>query len=315
MTTSLTIKGKKPFPFMAYKWPFLLVSIFFMVASLYFIGTKGLNFGIDFLGGTKIIYQFKTTQNAEEIRKILEPLNLGDVQVIDFGVATQNQKMVRAKNIEGRNLAEEISGAIFSKFTSDQVSVLSQEVIGPKVGKDLQQKAFMSVLLTCGLILIYIGFRFDFLFAPGAIIALIHDVLISAGFFAFFGFEFNQPILAGLLTILGYSINDTIVIYDRVRENISRLPRSVPTVDIIDISVTETMGRTIVTSLTVFLTVLVMYLFGGSSLHDFAFCLLVGVIFGTYSTVFIASPTYVWLQKMFPNKGLKISEASNKTVA
>ncbi len=298
---------------MKLKWPFLFVSIFFMAASVWQITTKGLNYGIDFRGGTKIVYKFAPDVTTDAVRGVVDSLNLGDVQVISFGGdASLNQLMIRAKYMEDKNVFDEINGKLIATFGADKVTMLTQEMVGPKVGDDLRHKAFLSVLITCVLILIYIGFRFDFLFAPGAIIALIHDVLISVGFFAFFGKEFNLPILAALLTILGYSINDTIVIYDRVRENIGRLPKWATTSDVIDVSVTETMSRTIVTSLTVFLTVLVMYFMGGGVLHDFSFCLIVGVVFGTYSTVFIASPVYMWLQQLFPNRGLKITEAPKK---
>ncbi len=291
---------------MKYKWPFLLVSIFFVCASLYEITVKGFNYGVDFIGGTKIVYSFQDKVAAKDIREATEGLDLGDVQVVQFGGdPAQNQYMLRTKYIEGKNVSDILTGAITQKFGADKVSVLSQEVVGPTVGRDLQIKGIWAVILTCVLILIYVGFRFDAMFAPGGVIALIHDVVVCAGVFAFLGKEFNLPILAALLTILGYSINDTIVIYDRVRENITRLPKSATTVEIIDISVTETMSRTIVTSLTVFFVLLVIFLFGGSVLHDFAFCMLIGVVFGSYSTIFIASPVYVWMQQLFPHRGMK----------
>ena len=305
-----TCTGKKPYPFMKVKWLFITISVFFMAMSIYEIGVKGINFGVDFKGGTKVIYDFKSDVNVEDIRQATEKLNVGDVQVIRFGNdPANNQFMLRAKYIEGQEVEKQLNKVIIDTFGKDNLTVLSQEVVGPKVGADLKKKGMMSVIFACLLIMVYIGFRFDFLFAPGAIAALTHDILISVGFFAFFGKEFNLPILAALLTILGYSINDTIVIYDRIRENIGRLPKRTSPVGIVNVSVTETMRRTLVTSITILLVVVVLFYLGGGVLHDFAFCLMIGIIFGTYSSIFIASPIYLLFQKLFPKRGIKITEA------
>jgi len=305
-----TCTGKKPFPFMRYKWFFIFISLIFVSLSARELYVNGLNLGVDFKGGTKILYQFSEPTSIDKIRRLTDSLGIGNVQVIRFGNdSSQTQYLVRAKYIANKDVSALLNNKIKEAFASQNVLVLSQEVVGPKVGHDLQKKGYMSVLLACLLILCYIGFRFDFLFSPGAIIALAHDILISIGFFAFFGKEFNLPILAALLTILGYSINDTIVIYDRIRENIGRLSRKTATVDVIDISITETLRRTIVTSLTVLFVVVTLFFIGGGVLHDFAFCLIVGTIFGTYSSVFIASPIYLALQKLFPTKGIKVTEA------
>lgn len=306
ITELKTCRGKKPFPFMKYKWPFLVTSIFFVGMSLYFITVKGLNYSVEFKGGTKIVMDFQEGIGVKEIREATDTALVGDVQVVQFGGdSKQNQYMLRAKYVEGKDEAALLIAALTTKFGAENVTVLSQEVVGPTVGKDLRQKGFWSIIICCALILVYVGFRFDSLFAPGGVIALIHDVVVSAGFFALFQKEFSLSILAALLTILGYSINDTIVIYDRIRENITRLPKNTPTETIIDISVTETMSRTIVTSLTVIFVLVVIFFFGGSVLHDFAFCLIIGCVFGSYSTIFIASPVYLWLQKAFPHRGLK----------
>ncbi|MCP5464525.1 MAG: protein translocase subunit SecF [Deltaproteobacteria bacterium] len=301
-----TCTGKTPFDFMKFKWAFIAVSVFFVLFSLYEIGINGINFGVDFVGGTKMIYQFPKDATAEEIRGITSKLDLGDVQVIQFGNnPAQNQFMVRAKYKDGQNVDQVLTRALTERYGSEDLKILSKEVVGPKVGADMQKKGSLAVLFTCLFILIYVGFRFDFLFSPGAVVALIHDVVISVGFFSLFNKEFSLPILAALLTIIGYSINDTIVIYDRIRENIGRLPKNAPALQVINISVTETLGRTIVTSLTVLLVVLALYFLGGGVLHDFAFCLLIGIVFGTYSSIFIASPFYLFLQRLFPGKGIK----------
>lgn len=300
----VTCMGKKPFSFTALKWPFMLVSIVCFVWSVYEIGFKGLNYGVDFKGGAKIVYKLDPSLKTEDLQKAANSLGLGDIPIVPFGQEGSNQYIVRAKYLEDRDVADVLNKGFAAKLGDSKIEALSTEVVGPKVSEDLKRDGLLSLAVTCGLILIYVGFRFDFLFAPGAIVALIHDVVISAGIFAFFDKEFNLPILAALLTILGYSINDTIVIYDRIRENLTKLPKSLGLGDVIDISLTETFSRTIVTSLTVFIVVVTMFFLGGSVLHDFSFCLIVGLIFGSYSSLFIASPIYLGLQKIFPTQGL-----------
>lgn len=309
-----TCMGKKPFPFMPLKWPFIAISLVFFALSVYAIAGKGFNYGVDFLGGTKIVYRFDAAVGTDKIREAIEGSEFGDVQLVPFGDVNSHQYIVRAKYVEGQDVVKAIDARFAGKIGADKFTNLGSETVGPKVGEDLRNKGLLSLVLTCALILVYVGFRFDFLFAPGAIVALIHDVTISAGLFAWLGKEFNLPILAALLTILGYSINDTIVIYDRVRENLQKLPKSTALEDVLDISLTETFSRTIVTSFTVFMVVVALFFMGGGVLHDFAFCLMVGLIFGSYSTLFIASPLYLALQKIFPTKGLNKGKETPKVV-
>jgi preprotein translocase subunit SecF len=278
------------------------VSLAFIIFSAVVLKAKGLNFGVDFLGGIKLVYKFSSPVGEGPIRNQLESLSLGDAQVVRFGEVKLNEYLVRVKFQEGRKLSDEISAKL--KELDPTASIISEENVGPKVGAELRKRGVLAVILTWILILVYIGIRFDFLFAPGGIIALIHDVFIPVGFFAFLGKEFNLPILAALLTIIGYSINDTIVIYDRVRENLKKLPAGMPLTEVLNRSLTETMSRTLVTSLTVFFVMVVLFFMGGAVLHDFAFCMLVGVVFGTYSTIFIACPVYLGLQNLFPEKGM-----------
>lgn len=300
---------------MKFKWFFLFVSLFFIVMSVYEIGFRGLNFGVDFLGGNKLVYKFDKGIKVKDIRGEMGALAIGDVQVIKFGNDPEaNQYMLRAKYIEGKDVPKMIHESLVAKFGEANLTILSEEVVGPKVGHDLRKKGMLSIFFTCALILIYVGFRFDFLFSPGAIVALLHDVVISVGFFSFFGKEFNLPILAAVLTILGYSINDTIIVYDRIRENIKNLPKKTSASDVIDISLTETFRRTIVTSLTTLMVVVVLFYLGGGVLHDFAFCMIIGISFGTYSSVFVASPIYMILHRFFPKYGIKISEPERAVV-
>lgn len=310
-----TLRGTRPFPYMKWKWSFIFISVIFMALSLYEVAVKGLDFGVDFLGGTKIMAVFAKDIGEEKIRGSVEKLGLGDVQIVPFETEDQSKNafILRVKYIEGKEVNALIKDEFMNVFTAEKFQFLSEEVVGPRVGDDLKRKGVLSMVLACALILVYVGFRFDFLFAPGAIAALIHDVLISVGFFAFFGKEFNLPILAALLTILGYSINDTIVIYDRIRENLVEYHKQYSLSDILDISLTETLRRTIVTSLTVFIVVLILFYLGGGVLHDFAFCMMVGVVFGTYSSIFIAAPIYMGLQRLFPTKGMiKLTRGGEK---
>jgi preprotein translocase subunit SecF len=302
-----TCKGKAIFPMMKYAVVFALISLALFLMSLYMIFASPINLGIDFIGGSKMVYELPPETKMEDVRVMLEGLGVGEVPVIPFNqMEHKNQIMLRAKNIPGKDVSKIIEDSM-TKTYGGKAQLLSQEVVGPKVGQDLRNKAFLSIIITCGLILVYTGIRFDFLFAPGAVIALVHDVLISFGVYVFFGKEVSLPILAALLTILGYSVNDTIVVYDRIRENINRLPKNISASRIVDISITETFSRSIVTHVTVLLVLLVLFYIGGGVLHDFAFCMMAGVIFGTYSSIFVASPIYIWLQKIFPDKGIKKS--------
>lgn len=295
---------KQHIPFMRWKWFFISVSLLFVAGSFFIILTKGLNFGVDFKGGIKLAYHFSKPIGDGDIRKMLDSLDLGDVQVIRFGKETENSYMIKTKYQEGIDVTKAITAEFKKGLGDDGATLLSEENVGPKVGRELRKRGLFAIILTWILILIYVGIRFDFLFSPGAIVALIHDVVIAVGFFAFFDKEVNLPILAAVLTIIGYSINDTIVIYDRVRENLRKLPSSMPLAELIEQSINETLSRTIITSLTVLFAVLVLFFLGGGVLHDFAFCMVVGVIAGTYSTIFVASPVYLLCQRLFPHKGL-----------
>jgi len=204
------------------------------------------------------------------------------------------------QNITSRQMASKIQEAIKDKFgEKNSFEVLSVDLIGPKVSKELQKNAFMAVIFSLIGMLIYIAWRFEFRFAVGAVVALIHDVLITVGAISLGGFEFTLPIVAALLTIVGYSLNDTIVIYDRIRENMKTLRRKkLPPKSVLNLGINQSLSRTIITSLTTFIVVLVLFLWGGEPLHGFTFSLLVGVVVGTYSSIFVATPVvYAWGKK------------------
>lgn len=289
-------------PFASLTRYFLPVSVIAVAASLFFIFQRGFNFGVDFRGGVKLIYQTAESMSDGEVRSLLDPLDLGDFQVVRFGAEVERSFLVKVKYQEGREIHREVNQVLQQALGADKVTLLSEETVGPTVGSELRKRGIFAVLLTWLLILIYIGIRFDFFFAPGAVLALLHDVIIPLGFFSYLGKEVNLPILAAVLTIIGYSINDTIVIYDRVRENLRKLPSSSPLSDIVDQSLNETLSRTLVTSLTVLFAVVVLFILGGGVLHDFAFYMIIGVVAGTYSTIFIACPAYLAVNRLIPHK-------------
>ena len=268
------------------------ISILAVIASVVIILVRGFNYGIDFQGGAKLEYQFAETVNEEKIRQLLKPLKLGDVSVVRFGKAEDNRMRIKVELPEEHTaIGPMITTELEKSFGQGNVKLEQEETVGPRVGKELRKKAWLTILFSWLLMLIYIGYRFDFLFAPGGIIALIHDVVITLGFFSLLGKEINLTILAAILTLIGYSINDTIVIFDRIRENKHRISLSTLTA-VVDESLNATLSRTIITSLTVFFVVVVLFLKGGGTLHDFAFALIIGVIVGSYSTLFVATPVY-----------------------
>lgn len=287
-------------PFVKYQWFFIAVSLVLVAASFIVMLTKGLNYGIDFQGGARLVYQFKQPVTEGEIKTILKGVNLGDAQVVRYGEVEDRRMAIKVeKAVEhaqvGRVVTQELKGA----FGAGTVELQEEETVGPRVGKELRKKAWLAVIFAVILMLIYIGYRFDFLFAPGAVIALIHDVFITMGVFALLGKEVNLTILAAFLTIVGYSINDTIVVFDRIRENRHGVgPQTISRV--VNLSLNQTLARTIVTSLTVLFVLVVIFIKGGGALHNFAFALIVGMVLGTYSSIFIASPCYVGMYKFAP---------------
>lgn len=270
------------------------------IASLIWHG--GPNYGIDFAGGSLIQIKFQNEPNADKIRSALKPMGFEGSIIQQYG---PNEVIVRTAeaSTDPKGLTSRIDEALTSAFGKGTYEVRRIEMVGPKVGKDLTKKALLAIVFSWIGILIYVGVRFEFRYALGGIIALIHDVLITVTFLSVFDKEFDLNIVAALLTIIGYSINDTIVIFDRIREN-SRKNVKLSLFDVINTSVNQTLSRTILTSLTVFIVLLILFFFGGPVIHDFNFALLVGTVAGVYSTVFIASPIVLLFEKIKPS-GLK----------
>lgn len=259
------------------------------VISLFIRGEA--NLGIDFTGGSLVQLKFEQRVSTEVLRAHLSEIDLGKsiIQLFDDGRGT----IIRASGDVGKEIIDKLGGV----FLENRFEVERREMVGPTMGKDLRRNAILALLFALVSILIYISCRFEFKFAVASIIALFHDVLITVGLFSLTGRELSMPVFAALLTIVGYSLNDTIVVFDRIRENIKFMPRE-NYQTIINSSINQTLSRTLLTSLTTFIVVLLLYLLGGIVIRDFAFALIVGIIVGTYSSIFVASPILVeWQSK------------------
>jgi len=263
-----------------------LAAIFIGLGSLVMKG--GPLYGIDFAGGTLVQVRFSQTPDIGQIRNVLAKKGMGSAVIQSQG---EEKVAVRVKSEEGQseNVSDEVFGVLSEEFPDQGVTLELVEMVGPQVGADLRRKGLLSILYAILGILAYITFRFQFRFALGAIAALMHDVLITVGVFSILNMEFTLPIVAAILTIIGYSLNDTIVVYDRIRENIRRTPKE-KLVSVVNSSINQTLNRTILTSSTTLLVVFCLFIFGGEVIHDFSFALLVGIMVGTYSSIYIASP-------------------------
>ena len=261
----------------------------------------GLNYGIDFRGGYKFIVQFTDVVDLSMVRGAISDGGMEGAQVSDFGT---HREVLIILDAEGGELAEEqdeggdaiqnhLSETIRLAFPDNPVVEISQEKVGPKIGAELRTQALWAILYSLLGIVLYITWRFEFKFSIAAIVALVHDVVITLGIFSLLGKEINLTILGALLTIVGYSLNDTIVVFDRIRENLRARSRAEAYPNVVNASVNQTLSRTAITSLTTLIVVGFLFFFGGAVIHDFAFALLVGVLVGTYSSLFIASPILV----------------------
>ncbi|CAA9890263.1 SecYEG protein translocase auxillary subunit [Candidatus Methylobacter favarea] len=285
---------KKNINFIGNRKVALIFSAVLMVISIASLAVRGLQMGIDFTGGTLIEVGYKQAADLTALRNTLDKAGFTDATVQNFG--TTKDVLIRLKLHEGISSAE-LSGQVLSvinKNTAEPASLRRVEFVGPQVGEDLAQDGFLALLYSTIGILIYIAWRFEWKFSTGAIIATLHDVIVTMGFFSILGLEFDLTVLAAVLALIGYSLNDTIVVYDRIRENF-RLLRNKSTEEIMNISINETLSRTIMTSVTVMLVLVSLFFLGGEVIHNFSIVLLFGVIFGTYSSIFIASPAALML--------------------
>ncbi|MBI4366882.1 MAG: protein translocase subunit SecF [Deltaproteobacteria bacterium] len=287
----LTIPIRRQFPFIAKQWYFIALSLCVLAAAGFAMAQQGLNYGVDFRGGIKLTLRIPTMASDGDVTAALTQADIA-ASVQHLGQPADHRFLVKLGPSEAE-VVERVTAAL------PGATIEGQEMVGPRVGSELKKKGQAAILFTLLALLIYIGFRFDFYFAPGAIVALLHDVIVTMGFLAWFRREFDLTILAALLTIVGYSINDTIIIYDRIREHAREItPTTIETV--VNRAINDTLARTIVTSLTVLFVVVILYVTTQGVIQNFAFAFIVGVISGSYSTIFIASPIYIWLYKRFP---------------
>jgi len=286
--------------FMKLKHIAFVISIALIVLSLISIFLlKGINYGIDFAGGTEVQVSFSDPVKTEDIRGALDPIGLSKARIQSIASSEGYEFLVRIPMIEDstEDLALKVENTFEEIFGEEKVDIRRAEMVGSEVSKDLKQKGFLSLFYAGIGILLYIWWRFELRFSFGAILALIHDVVITVGIFSFLGKEISLPVVAALLTIVGYSLNDTIVVFDRIRENMKKASSSYDLVSLLNNSISQTLSRTLLTSLTTFIVVLCLYLLGGSVIHNFAFAMMVGVIVGTYSSIFVASPTLLLLSQ------------------
>ena len=267
-------------------------SLFLCVASVGLFAAKGLNFGIDFRGGILLEIRTPGAADMSKLRASLGGLGLGEVQLQEFGQPTD--VLIRIERQAGGEKAQLVAVEIAKKALGDEVNYRRTEFVGPKVGGELIEAGVTAVLLALGAMLVYIWFRFEWQFGVGAVIAILHDVLLTIGIFSLLGLEFNLSTVAAILTIAGYSINDTVVVYDRVRENLRKF-KQMPLTELLNLSINATLSRTLLTSVTTLIALLALYLFGGEVLRGFSFAMIWGVLVGTYSSIFIAVPLLVYM--------------------
>ena len=286
-------KIRKDIPFMRHALVFNVISLITFIAAVFFLVSKGLNFGVDFTGGTVLEVNFSRAAEVDRVRGAIEKLGYGDVSVQNFG--TSRDVMIRLPIKKEKTDAKHDEVVMPALRAIDPSASLRRvEFVGPQVGRELIENGALGLFFVSLGIVIYLWFRFEWKFGVAAIIANLHDVVIILGFFAFFQWDFSLTVLAAVLAILGYSVNESVVVFDRIRENFRRMRKStVP--EIIDNAITRTMSRTVITHFSTQLAVLAMLLFGGETLHYFALALTIGILFGIYSSVFVASPLVMWL--------------------
>ncbi len=286
-------KHTKTYDFMGKKKLTLIFSLLLVLASTITLATKGLNYGIDFAGGTVVQVKYDTPAPINEMRTLISKHELFDgASISEFG--SPEEVVIRVRTSSSSVTSDMGDLAREALKGSGNFEIRRVDIVGPKVGDELREKGIMAMLFAIIGILIYVSFRFEWRFALASVVALVHDITIAMGAISLFQIEVNLDILAAMLTILGYSLNDTIIVFDRIREGLLKI-KTILLEEVINESVTRTLSRTTLTSLTTFFVVLTLWLWGGEIIHGFGFTLLVGIIVGTYSSIFVASPVLIWL--------------------
>ncbi len=285
-------KIRRTIPFMRYALVFNIISVLTFLAAVVFLATKGLNFSIEFTGGTLIEVGYSQPAEIEKIRATLADAGY-KAEVQNFG---SSREVLIRMHLEKNQSSADLSQKVLQVLkTADKTAELRRvEFVGPQVGRELAEYGALALLITALGIVVYLWMRFEWRFGVSAIIANLHDVIIILGFFAFFQWEFSLAVLAAVLAVLGYSVNESVVVFDRVRENFRKM-RKASTAEVIDASITQVISRTIITHLCTQMMVTTMLIFGGPALHYFALALTIGILFGIYSSVLVASPLLMWL--------------------
>jgi preprotein translocase subunit SecF len=285
-------KYTKTFNFMGKSKLALVLSVVLLLSSYILLATKGLNYGVDFAGGTIVQVKYEGNAPIDKMREKLKSDKIFDnASITEFG--SPDEVVIRMKTATGDVTVDVGDVTRDTLKGTGKYEIRRVDIVGPKVGSELKEKGIMSLILAILGILIYVAFRFEWRFAIASIVALVHDVSIAMGAITLVGLDVNLDVLAALLTILGYSLNDTIIVFDRIREGVTN-SKNIELSNIINESITRTLARTTLTSLTTFFVVFTLFMFGGEIIHAFAFTLLVGVVVGTYSSIFVASPILLW---------------------
>lgn len=284
---------KKDIPFMSYGRLTTTISLITFIIAIVFLSIRGLNLGVDFTGGTLMEVSYSQPADIDKIRQVMDKIELKDATVQNFG--TSKDVLIRLpirQDLSIAQLSEKVSKALIESDKDTKIQRV--ESVGSQVGEELYTNGALALLLVCFGIIAYLALRFEWRFAIAAIIANMHDVIIILGFFAFFQWEFNLTVLAAILAVLGYSVNESVVVFDRVRENFKKM-RKANVVEVIDNAITRTMSRTVITHLMTQTMVCSMLFFGGETLHNFSLALTIGILFGIYSSVLVACPVAMWL--------------------
>lgn len=301
-------KIKRDIPFMGYGKLTTFISLLTFIAAVFFLVTKGLNFSVEFTGGTVMEVQYRQGADVNKMRDRLDTLKMGDIQVQALG--TNKHIMIRLPNKEGVTSAQ-LSNRVMDLLKKDNPDVALRQVefIGPQVGEELVTNGLMALGFVVAGIIVYLSMRFEWRFAVSAIIANMHDIVIILGCFAFFQWEFSLTVLAGILAVLGYSVNESVVVFDRIRENFRKPHMRGHTVpEVIDNAITATMSRTIITHGSTEAMVVSMLVFGGAALHGFSMALTIGIVFGIYSSVLVASPLLLMFGLSRENIGMEVKK-------
>ncbi|MDB4225519.1 MAG: protein translocase subunit SecF [Alphaproteobacteria bacterium] len=270
-----------------------IASSLLIAISISFLFIKGLNFGIDFRGGTLIeIQKINGDADVSNIRELMKNIDIGDVQIQEFG--SSSDVLIRVEQQNGGDSAQQNVIKLVKEVIGSQYEFRRVEVVGPKVSSELVYKGIIAITLAIAAVVFYIWFRFEWQFSIGAMLALMHDIMITIGLFSILQLEFNLSIIAAILTIVGYSLNDTVVVYDRIREELRKY-KTMNFLDLLNLAVNSTLSRTTITSVTTLLALLSLYIFGGEVIRGFTFAMIWGVIIGTYSSIFIAAPVLLYL--------------------